>query len=106
MEPRKVMLRNERKGRDRRYLWAYVDDDGRLHIDGQDLGPGTAMVSDDGEYEWFRTYGAKDVPRIVALLDGQPGEDVLDVLKRWVGRSYDLEERLKESGIPGELHVY
>lgn len=103
---RKVTLRSERDGRDCRNLWAYLDEEGRLHIDGQDLGLGTSMVSDDGEYEWFTTYEAKDVPRVVAALDGQPGEDVLDVLERWKeGSSYDLESRLRESGIPSERFV-
>ena len=29
-------------------LWAHIDAAGALHIDGQDLGPGTEAVSDDG----------------------------------------------------------
>jgi hypothetical protein len=51
---REVQLRAERDGADARFLWAYLDDEGGLHIDGQDLGPGTAISSDDGEYEWFQ----------------------------------------------------
>jgi len=79
-----------------------VDEAGALHIDGQDLGPGTAPVSDDGEYEWFETIAAGDVPRLVELLGGAPGADVLDVLEQdWTGRrSYDLERILRESDIP------
>jgi hypothetical protein len=99
---RTVTLRDERGGSDRRNLWAYVDADGNLHIDGQDIGPGTAPVSDDGEYEWFQTIAAADVPRALALLGGDPGDDVLALLTRdWTGaRSYDLERLLAESGIP------
>jgi hypothetical protein len=98
---RRVTLRSERSGADRRNLWAYVDEAGALHIDGQDLGPGTAPVSDDGEYEWYQTIAPPDVPRLVALLGGRPGEDVLDVLERWTGdRSYDFERLLRESDIP------
>ena len=105
---RKVMLREERTGRDGRFLWAYVDDSGRLHIDGQDLGPGTAPVSSDGEYEWFSTIAAADVPRVVALLGGQPGDDVLDVLERGFtgAASYDLEARLRASDIPVEISTW
>jgi hypothetical protein len=97
-----VTLRDERGGRDRRSLWAYLDDEGDLHIDGQDLGPGTAPVSSDGEYEWFQTIAAADVPRTIALLDGDAGDDVLALLAReWTGaRSYELERRLGESDIP------
>lgn len=94
--------RHERTGTDVRWLGAYVDLAGALHIDGQDLGPGTAMVSSDGEYEWFETVAAADVPRLVAALGGGPGDDVLDLLARdWTGpRSYDFERILRESGIP------
>ena len=98
---RTVILRAEQAGTGQRHLSAYVDERG-LHIDGQDLGPGTSIVSDDGEYEWFETIAPNDVPRVVALLDGQPGEDILDLLERsWTqpGRSYELERRLRESDI-------
>lgn len=99
---RTVTLRSERFGDDRRNLWAHLDAEGNLHIDGQDLGPGTAPVSDDGEYEWFQTIAAADVPRALALLGGDPGDDVLAHLGRsWTGaRSYELERLLAESGIP------
>lgn len=99
---RNVTLRDERGGRDRRHLWAYLDDSGNLHVDGQDLGPGTAPVSSDGEYEWFQTIAAADVPRAVELLGGNPDDNVLDLLSRdWTGaRSYELERLLGESGIP------
>ena len=106
--PDKVMLRSEVDGADRRYLWAYVDSAGHLHIDGQDLGPATAMVSDDGEYEWFHTFAATNVPRVVELLGGTTGDDVLAVLQHgWTGaRSYDLEALLRDSDIPSTLDVW
>lgn len=105
---RKVVLREERVGRDYRYLEAYLDEQGRLHIDGQDLGPGTAIVTSDGEYEWFETYAAQDVPRIVELLGGKPGENVLDLLERnWCGAACDeLERLLRESDIPVHRQVW
>ena len=89
-------------------VWAGIGEDGELHIDGQDLGPGTAMVSSDGEYEWYQTVAASDVSRVAALLGVEPGESLLDVLEReWTGdRSYELEERLRGSGIPVTLFVY
>jgi hypothetical protein len=101
-------LREERDGEDSRYLVAYLDAEGRLHIDGQDLGPSTSVVSSDGEYEWFETIAASDVARVVALLGGSAGEDVLDLLEReWTGmRSYELERRLRESDIPLERRVW
>jgi len=105
---RKVTLRAERTGKDYRHLEAHLDKEGNLHIDGQDLGPGTAIVSDDGEYEWFETIDAADVPRLVVLLGGQLGEDVLDVLERdYTGTgSYELEKRLRESDIRVERSIW
>lgn len=104
---RVVTLRAERRERDKFNLWAYVDKAGCLHIDGQDLGPVTAPVSDDGEYEYFKTIAAPDVPKVVALLDGRKEEPVLDLLERaWTGeQSWELERRLRESTIPVKTHV-
>ncbi|MBI5596380.1 MAG: hypothetical protein HY928_09865 [Elusimicrobia bacterium] len=105
---RKVVLREERDGSDSRHLWAYLDDEGDLHIDGQDLGPGTAPVSPDGEYEWHQTIRKKDLHRLMLLLGGAAGDDLLDLLgKNWSGpRSGDLEKLLRESGIPTEFSAY
>lgn len=98
---RKVTLRKV-GGINARYLWAYLDNHGNLHIDGQDLGPATAMVSEDGEYEWFQVIDAADIPRVVRLLDGEPGTNILDLLKqKWTGAYADmLEQRLQQSDIP------
>lgn len=105
---RTVTLREEHAGADHRWLGASVDGAGNLHIDGQDLGPSTAMVSSDGEYEWFETIAAADVPRLVGALGGAPGDDVLDLLARdWTGlRSYDFERLLRQSGIPVALFTW
>ncbi len=99
-----VMLRDDRTGPTWYRLWAYLDEGGNLHINGQDLGPGTSMVSPDGEYEYFETYAAEVIPRIVEVLDGEPGEHVLDVLRRWSGdRSHQMQSRL--NGIPHRLYT-
>ncbi len=60
------------------------------------------------EYEWFKTIAAADVPRVVALLGGAPGDDVLDLLERdYTGAgSYELEARLRASDIPVKLSVW
>jgi len=107
-QERTVTLREERQGRDSRHLWAYLDDQGCLHIDGQDLGPSTAIVSDDGEYEWFQTIKAEHLPRLIGLLGGKSGDDILELLKtNWSGaRSYEFERLLRESDIPVERIVY
>jgi hypothetical protein len=101
-------LRAERTGDDARYLWAYLDEESNLHIDGQDLGPATAPVSPDGEYEWFRTIRAEHVPRVIELLGGGVDTDILDLLEeRYTGLgSYALERMLQESNLPQELFIY
>jgi hypothetical protein len=105
-EPRQVQLRDERDGEDSRHLWAYLDDAGALHIDGQDLGPKTAPVSHDGEYEWFQEIAPSDIPAVIELLGGRPGEAILDVLERFTGpQSYELERRLRDSDIPVKRYV-
>jgi hypothetical protein len=108
VERRVVTLRSERDGPMMRYLGASVDETGALKIKGQDLGPGTEMVSSDGEYEWFETIAAGDVPRVIALLSGEPGTDVLDLLEQhWTGtQSYELERRLRESDIPRNISTW
>lgn len=104
---RKVFLRRERLGAESRYLWAYLDDLGNLHIDGQDLGPATSPVSSDGEHEWFLTIHATELPRLRELLGVSPDADLLDTLEsQWSGpRSGELERALDESGIPLDRFV-
>jgi hypothetical protein len=99
---RKVTLRDEDDGRDRRFLDAYLDDAGNLHIEGQDLGPSTWPMSGDGEYEWRRIIKAQDVPHLLTLLGAPPGANVLDVLEEhWSGkRAGDLEALIGTSDIP------
>ena len=105
---RNVMLREEKQGPDSRYLWAYLDQLGNLHIDGQDLGPSTSLVSLDGEYEWFQVIAVNDLPRLVELLGGDPSTNVLDLLEaQWRGpQSYEFERLIRKSDIPVQLHTW
>ena len=107
-KPRTVTLRDEQDGQDSRHLCAWFDESGNLHIDGQDLGPATAIVSDDGEYEWFETILAEHLPRLLSLLGADPRDDILDLLEqKWSGpRSYELERLLRDSDFPMDRYVY
>lgn len=104
-----VMLRSERRADGSRLsLWAYLDSAGRLHLDGQELGPVTRSVSADGEYEYFKMIAKDDIPRLVELLGGTPGEDILGLLARfWTGdRSYELEDILRDGPVEVELATW
>ena len=105
---RVVTLRDETDGPDSRHLWAHLDKEGNLHIDGQDLGPKTAIVSSDGEYEWFETTKRTDLPRLIGLLGRKPEDDILDVLEEnWAGpRANDLSALIRESDIEVERFVW
>jgi hypothetical protein len=105
---RRVRLRDGKDGPDRRFLCAYLDGDDNLRIDGQDLGPKTASVSSDGEYEWFRTIKADDIPQLLRLLGADAGDNVLNVLEQhWCGkRAGDLEKIIRDSGIETNLVTY
>ena len=105
---KKVQLREDHDGNDHRYLSASVDDQGNLVIEGQDLGPATAIISSDGEYEWRRTIAAKDVPRLLQLLDAAPGADVLQILAaHWTGvNSYELEKRIRHGDLPSSVSTW
>ena len=108
---REVILRQERYGRDSRYLGAYIDENGDLRIEGQDLGPGTEPWGVDGEYEWFETVRAVHLPRLLELLGARErleGAELVDYLEReWSGRrAYDFLRLLYRSGIPIEREVW
>ena len=101
---RTVTLREEDDGEDSRLLTASITPDGDLAVEGHDGGPATAVVSSTGEYEWVSTVAAADLGRLVALLGGPTGADLLDVLEQsYTGAgSYDLERILRESDLPVE----
>jgi hypothetical protein len=105
---RTVTLRDDTDGANHRSLWAYLDEGGDLHIDGQDLGPMTAVVSTDGEYEWGRVIRAGDIPRLAHLLEAQPDQDILDLLEHsWSGRmAGHLEELIRTSDIEARFWVW
>ena len=83
-------------------------EEGNLHIDGQDLGPGTASVSSDGEYEWFQVIRARHLAAFRELIGADANENILDVLERsWCGkRAGDLETLLHESNFPIERLIW
>ncbi len=109
MPNRRVTLRSERRGANQRTLEAYLDTEGDLHIDGQDLGPGTGPLGADGELEWFQSIRAIDLPALRAALGVDADADLLDALEQsWAGSSMSqrLEVLIRESGIPANLDTW
>ena len=94
-----IYLRQERNGNDSRYLSAYLDDLGNLHVDGQ-TSAWNGPVSADGDAS-FKAIRAEDVPKVVALL----GRRTWRSRTRPAGGSlygegsYELEKVLQESEI-------
>ena len=74
------------KGAGSRQIWreeglvvnARLTDDGALEFAGHDLR--SSPMGD--EYEYWVTVPAKHIPTVIAALDGQPGDDVLDLVAR------------------------
>ncbi len=104
MTDRKVVLRDQSgKGFSRSETARYTAEGGVV-IEGQDLGPGVEGVFGEGyyEYEWASAIVPSALPDAVAALGGQPGEDLLDVMERWVaaGTGTDVEQTLKSAGVP------
>lgn len=107
-EVRRVTLRAERRPSERDWLWAYVDHDGALHVDGQDIDPALESRFGKDEVEIFQTVRPEHVGRLVEMLGGEPGCDVLDLLaERCTGPgSYELQRLLNGGAVPVERYVH
>ena len=94
-ERREVTLRSKRDREGTRALWAYLNENGDLYVDGQDLGSGVSGAFGAGitEYEWSHMIKKNDIPSLVKALNGNPGEDILDILKK----HFDKEPRFEIS---------
>ena len=68
----------------------------------------TKSISPDGEYEYWYSIAAEDVPALIVALGGPPGGDVIDVLiERWSGEdSYGLGAAIRSSGIAYRFASY
>jgi hypothetical protein len=102
-----AILRDQQDADGSRYLDATLGADGRLMIEGQDVGAGVERVFGDGirEYEWAWTVRPANVPAAVAALDGTPDEPPLAVVARWSAahQGADPGSALKKAGVPVEF---
>ena len=106
-EARSVGLRSDRDGRDWRSLSIGLEENGDVKIEGQDLGPSVAEWWGEGrtEYEWTITIAAADVPAYARCLGGEPGDDVLELVRNCYDRDPGCVSKrfLDEQGIPNDL---
>ncbi|MEJ7603837.1 MAG: hypothetical protein WKG01_38510 [Kofleriaceae bacterium] len=79
-----LILRDEVSPTDRRHLSVTLRDTGALRVEGHDLGDGVERAIGKGirEYEWMTEVEAADLPKLADALGGDPGADILDVIRR------------------------
>ncbi len=90
------------------FLEASLTADGSLQLEAQDLGGTAYLMNSDGEYEYWRIIAPAHLPALIALLGGEPGDDILELLARdWTGlRSFDLEALLRDAPFPLRFFSY
>ena len=90
---------------DNLFVSAHIRDDGDLEIAGQDLSPPEAFGD---EYEYFISVKTTDIPTVVAALGGQPGDDILVLLKAHGEQIVSGGEQkwLRSLGIEPDLHTW
>ena len=102
-----VVLRDEEDTGGSRYLDASLGTDGRLLIEGQDIGAGVERVFGEGirEYEWAWTVRPDAIPAAVAALEGTADELPLTVIARWSAAhpNADPGRALKKAGVAVEF---
>ena len=76
-------------------------------IRGHDLGPVVTRAWGAGtsEYEWAWRIPAASLPALLAALDGRPGDDPVEVVRRWseAHPGQDPGRVLKQAGVPLEF---
>jgi hypothetical protein len=96
-----VLLDQRREDGSSLHMTAKLDADGTVQIEGHDLGPVAEFISEDGEYEYCYLIDASDLPAAVAVLGGEPGTDVLELLRQRCSGSaaYELGPAIRRGGI-------
>ena len=96
-----VTLRSERRDDGSSSLRARITAEGELELVGQDFGPMTAVVSGDGEYEYFWNVSAEGLPALCEGLGAPADGDLLAFLvEQFSGpASHELESLVSGSGL-------
>lgn len=98
----KVVLREQRREGDYRYLGAEIKENGDLYMEGQDLGSGVEEAFGCREYEWCWTVKAQDIEKLKIAI-GSEGE-ILDLLKKHFSneKAAGLYKFMRDHDIPFE----
>ena len=105
-EDRTVLLFQSRDDRGTRSIWAHTLADGRLKIEGQDLGASVSFFAEAlTEYEWDWIVAAADVPNLPAYFGGKLGDDPLPLMRHWIEQANgrDPGQHLKDAGLEVEF---
>lgn len=99
---KKIILREERKAGDYRFLGAEIKDNGNLVFEGQDLGSGVEGAFGCSEYEWYWTIKEQDIPKLKDAIGGRG--NVLKLLEKNFSneKAANLYEFMQEHNIPFE----
>ena len=87
-----------------RHLEAVISPDGSIRISGQDVSNGVVENDEFATYDWSWDIHAADVPRAMAVLGGEAGEDAGDVLDRWMAANpADPGMIINQAGVPAQF---
>jgi hypothetical protein len=101
-DERTVLLFQSKDDRGTRSIWVTMLADGRLKIEGQDLGASVSFFAEDlTEYEWDWIVAAADVSRISTILGRSPDADPIASLRSWASAANgrDPGQQLKDAGL-------
>ena len=84
---------------------AHREQDGTVRFEAQNLRVLAALVSDDDEYEYYRTIRRSHVPQLIEMLGARAGDDLRNLLAHaWSeDRSFELEAMFREAAFPVEF---
>ena len=99
---KKVILREERKSGDYRFLRAEIKENGDLVFEGHDLGSGVEGTFGYTEYEWYWTVKASDIPKLQKAIGGKGG--ILKLLEQNFSndKAADLCTFMQDNDVPFE----
>ena len=104
-----MVLRDDTRVGDSRYLEAYLTPSGDLVLEGDDHGEGVTEIfgSDINQYEWTSTIASADLDEVRRVLELRGNDIVAELGRVYAGpRAHEIEARIGEAGIHIDRHVW